>query len=372
MSVVQLSFDELYAPEPSYIAKVEELILSAFKAYQQPSAYELVERVEGKFGVKARWDIHAAISSLADKDYVTRSNKAYLESLIESGDLDEALNGGEAPRKAITSSIDVLLHQSRDYKTSAKFNEMIRFIARFRDYAPYNNMLVRIQNPTCGYYATAKDWEERFGRFLKEDARPMLILAPMHPVMLVYDLDQTEGAPLPDHLSDFASFDGEWDDHWLERALENATTRDMIRVDFKTLSSTNAGFATLARGDQNSKMRIAIHNELNAPSRFGVLCHELAHIYLGHLGNDEDNWWPSRSNLSRHTVEIEAEAVAYIVTNRLGLAGASAAYVSRHLTSGELPASVSLDLIAKVAGKIEQMALEKQAPRRPKQNRNKK
>lgn len=370
MQNAQFSFDDLYSSDKSYVAQVEELILSAFKSYQQPSAFELVERVESKLGIKARWDIHAAIFSLAGKDYVTRSNKAYLESLIESGDLDEAMNGGEAPRKAIKSSIDTLLHQSRDYKTSAKFNEMIQFIAKFRDYAPYNNMLVRLQNPTCGYYATAKDWDERFGRSLKEDARPMLILAPMHPVMLVYDLDQTEGAPLPEHLSDFASFDGKWDERWLERALENAATRDMIRVDFKSLSSSNAGFATLARGDQNSKMRIAIHNELNGPSRFGILCHELAHIYLGHLGNDDDHWWPSRSNLSRHTVEIEAEAVAYIVTNRLGLAGASAAYVSSHLKAGELPASVSLDLIAKVAGKIEQMALEKQTPRRPKQNRN--
>ena len=34
---------------------------------------------------------------------------------------------------------------------------------------------------------------EHFGRKLKEDARPMLILAPMHPVLTVYELDQTEG-----------------------------------------------------------------------------------------------------------------------------------------------------------------------------------
>jgi len=40
-------------------------------------------------------------------------------------------------------------------------------------------MLVRLQNPTCGFYATERDWDDRFGRNLKEDARPMLILAPM-------------------------------------------------------------------------------------------------------------------------------------------------------------------------------------------------
>jgi len=59
----------------------------------------------------------------------------------------------------------------------------------------------------------------RFGRALKEDARPMLILAPMHPVMLVYDLDQTEGEPLPKELKNFARFEGEWDPTRLRRTV---------------------------------------------------------------------------------------------------------------------------------------------------------
>ena len=83
-------------------------------------------------------------------------------------------------------------------------------MGRFRDYAPYNNMLVRIQNPACVFYATASDWQKRFGRTLTEDARPMLILAPMHPVMLVYDLDQTAGSELPTELQNFSHFQGEW------------------------------------------------------------------------------------------------------------------------------------------------------------------
>jgi hypothetical protein len=104
---------------------------------------------------------------------------------------------------------------------------------------------------------------------------------------------------------------------------------------------------------------------LDDPSRFGVLCHKLAHISLGHLGTDRDQWWPSRLNLDRRTVEIEAEAVAHIVTNHLGLQGSSAEDVSRHLKGGEVPSSVSVDYIAKVAGHIEQMATGKMQPRRP-------
>jgi hypothetical protein len=241
---------------------------------------------------------------------------------------------------------------------------MVSFMGGFRDYAPFNNMLVRLQNPTCSFYATESDWRKRFERTLKEDARPMLILAPMHPVMLVYDLDQTEGPPLPKELNEFATFEGRWKADWLAQMVTNASIHDKIRVDFKKLSTTNAGFATIAAGDGSSKMRIAVHEELDQPSRFGTLCHELAHIHLGHLGSDKDRWWPSRIDLNHRTMEIEAEAAAFIVTSRLGLQGASAQYVSRHLGSGPMPASVSLDLVAKVAGQLEQMAREALGVRR--------
>ncbi len=72
-------------------------------------------------------------------------------------------------------------------------------------------MLVRLQNPSCSYYATARDWRDRFGRVIKEDARPLIILAPMHPVMVVFDLNQTEGPPLPAKLQEFATATGEFD-----------------------------------------------------------------------------------------------------------------------------------------------------------------
>jgi len=90
------------------------------------------------------------------------------------------------------------------------------------------------------------------------------------------------------------------------------------------------------------------------------------HIYLGHLGGDPDNWWPSRVGVDRRTAEIEAETVAYITTQQLGLTGSSAAYVSRYLKEDEkLPATVSLHLIAKVSGRLKEMALRNLAARQP-------
>jgi hypothetical protein len=113
-------------------------------------------------------------------------------------------------------------------------------------------------------------------------------------------------------------------------------------------------------------MRVALHEELDEPSRYGVLCHELAHIYLGHLGGDRDNWWPSRAGVDRRTAEIEAETVAYITTQQLGLSGSSVAYVSRYLKEGErLPNTISIHLIAKVSGRLKEMALRALPARQP-------
>lgn len=340
------------------------VVVKLLLAGSQPSAWELVQVIDKELGPKARWYLRSVLRNLATAEELRVSMRSYCDALGESDDLTGALGDETPPRKEIESSIDALLRASNVYRESRSFQEMIGFMGRFRDYAPYNNMLVHIQNPACSFYATAKDWQRRFSRFLKEDAHPMLILAPMHPVMLVYDLDQTTGPPLPKELSEFGQFSGDWNPEWLERVIKNAEVHDRIRVDFKILSSTNAGFATIAFGDAEFKLRTAIHEKLDGPSRFGVLCHELAHIYLGHLGSDKDYWWPSRRELSHHAMEIEAEATAHIVAARFGLQGSSAQYVSRHLGAGPVPSEVSMDLIAKVAGRLERMANESMGPRK--------
>jgi hypothetical protein len=232
---------------------------------------------------------------------------------------------------------------------------MISFMANFRDYSPYNNMLIRLQRPSCSFYATQKDWKKRFDRYLTLDARPMIILAPMHPVMLVYDLDSTHGPPLPESLRDHSRFEGEWDPKRLIHTVENASKHDLIGIERVSLSSTNSGFATVSGARRGMKMRIAIHDGLDDASSYGVLLHELAHVYLGHLRGDTDGWWPSRGELDRRVMEVEAEAVAYIVSRLAGLMGSSAKYVSAYTIDSFVLGAISIDTIAKTAGRLDQM-----------------
>ena len=60
-------------------------------------------------------------------------------------------------------------------------------------------------------------------------------------------------------------------------------------------------------------------------------------ILLRHLISDQDRWWPAHSNLDWSMAEIEAEAVAYIVTNRLRFVRSSAAYVCGYPGNKESP-----------------------------------
>lgn len=350
--------------KPDTLALVTAFMSDVLNSQRRPSARELVLDARAQLGGEAAWQLPSVVAGFAHHPDLPRSDREYCRSLAEADDLVRTLRTTEESHPDITSTIDELIGQSQQYRQSPAFQEMIGFIARFRDYAPYNNMLVKIQNPSCSFYATARDWQGRFNRRLREDARPMLILAPMHPVMLVYDLDQTEGDAIPEELAKFGKFSGNFRVEWLSRSISNAE-KYRIQIAFKTLSSTHGGFATLARASDGAKMRIVIHDQLDDPSRFGILCHELAHIMLGHLGSDWDRWWPARANLGTKTMEIEAEAVAFIVTQRFGLKGSSAEYVSRHLDGSEIPEGVSLDLITKTAGLLERMARETIPPPKP-------
>ncbi len=345
-----------------------QTVVEILRSHRQPSAWELLGILDRKFGLKVRWAVSEAMQQLVNYETLTYPQRAYLRDLLESDDWHNATQGSERPARKVESTVDALLRESTAYRKSSTFHEMITFMANFRDYAPFNNMLVKVQNPSCSFYATQSDWRRRFKRQVKEDARPMLILAPGHPVMLVYDLDSTAGPPLPQELQEFAKFEGEWDANRLEQTIENASIHDLIRIDTKELSSTNAGFATVLVGESGMKMRIVLHDKLDEPSRYGVLLHELAHIHLGHLGGDRDGWWLNRSELGRRAMEVEAEAVAYVVSRRAGLEGTSQCYVSRYLDRDTTLETISLDLIAKVAGRLDDMGTKILGKRRPRRS----
>jgi hypothetical protein len=261
------------------------------------------------------------------------------------------------------SSLDELFVRSQRYRRTRKFAEAVEFMAKFREYSPFNNMLVYLQNPLVTYFATANHWQKAFHRTLKEEARGIVILAPRTPVLIVYDIADTDGPPLPGKLEVFTRTTGPFNPLILERTAANCE-RDCIQIERKPMGPLRAGFATARVQSSKWKMRIALRDELDPPAAYSVLCHELAHIYLGHLGADKDGGWPFRLNLPHALTEIEAEAVAHIVCRRAGFQTHSAEYLSSFVGEEWAMECVSLDLVSRAAARIEEMGRRLLPPRK--------
>jgi hypothetical protein len=103
------------------------------------------------------------------------------------------------------SLLDRLLSDSRLYRKSKDYKNLLDFVVRLRNFAPFNAMLLHVQKPGLSYAASAADWRDRFGRWPKDGARPLLILWPFGPVALVYDVQDTEGQALHDEVEYFHS-----------------------------------------------------------------------------------------------------------------------------------------------------------------------
>jgi hypothetical protein len=68
-------------------------------------------------------------------------------------------------------------------------------------------------------------------------------------------------------------------------------------------------------------------------------------------------------NLPYNVAEIEAESVAYIVCRRAGLRTHSAEYLASYVEDGSDLDSISIDLVSRAAGRIEDMGRRLLPPR---------
>ena len=331
----------------------------------RPSARELLTALENAYDSGARMFFAEIVQNLQEDTLLSEDILQHIHNFLSVDTVNEVL-GIKNARAEERSSIDELFLRTRLAKDSSALAEAVFFISKLPDYSPFNNMLVYLQNPNASFWATENRWRKDFGRIIKEESRPMAILAPMTPVLMVYDVEDTDGPPLPEFFRKIDSVSGFFDDRILTRTLTNCETHDRISVTFKKLSLTKSGNVSSTPG-KPYKCHINVKADLSPASTYYILCHELAHVYLGHLGNDDDQWWPSRLGVPRAIREVEAESVAYIVCTRLGLETRSHDYLTGYLPANLPLDSLSLDQIAKVAGRIEKMGAGLLPPRNPRE-----
>jgi hypothetical protein len=267
--------------------------------------------------------------------------------------VQDDLFGDEATR----SLLDQLLADSRLYKTSKDYKELLDFVVRLRNFAPFNAMLLQVQKPGLSYAASARDWRERFGRRPKEGGRPLLILWPFGPVALVYDVQDTEGKPLPEDVSSFVAR-GSIDESAVQ-AFQPLLKRKNIDLAWVDAGDSSAGLVRVVRRAANDKeatqYRIHVNRNHSAPVKFTTLAHELGHLALGHLGPDKKLTVPERPALSHPQQELEAESVAYVVCERNGVQSKSQTYLSDFVAANTTINDLDVYQIMRAAGQVETM-----------------
>lgn len=227
--------------------------------------------------------------------------------------------------------IDELIDQTHLYATSAERGQMLAFVARLRAFAPFNALLLHAQKPGLTHAATATDWWIRFKRRPKPRARPLIVLRTMGPVDFVFDFQDTEGLPLPAGAFTFPTL-GSMDAYAFATIVERLR-RDRLIVEWIDAGDGNAGLMqrrTSPGPKQKHEWTVFLNRNHDARTQTVTLAHELAHMYLGHLGEDKARHIQARTHLSDSTREVEAETVAWLVAMRNGLRPLSAKYLDPH------------------------------------------
>jgi hypothetical protein len=253
--------------------------------------------------------------------------------------------------------LDRLFTDSQLYTQSTDYKELLDFVARLPNFAPFNAMLLQIQKPGLRFAASAYDWRVRFERFPKEGARPLLILWPFGPVALVYDELDTLGKELPRDVRSFYAQGAI--DHKRIEVFHTLMGSKGISSEMIDAGDRHAGSIRRVRGplppNGYSGYLMFINRNHEAPIQFVTIAHELAHLFLGHLGADSKLHIPDRRGLSHQQVELEAESVAYMVCERNGVTSASETYLKDFVKNNTTIDALDVYQVMRAAGQVEVM-----------------
>ncbi len=212
-------------------------------------------------------------------------------------------------------------------RRSEGFREVLRAIARFWSYSPFNQFLIELQRPTATRVTGRRNWEA-LGRNVAEGERPIGVLAPTTNrrgflFVPVYDVAQTRGRALPS----------------LKRASRRATRH--VKTLERAATALNLSvayvdqFAGVAGTSHGGRIEVS-------PRRRGVACaytlaHELAHELLHQEERQKALTLKRPPPLRTHEeMETEADATAYVVLAALGLEAPTTEYIAWQGGSGAL------------------------------------
>jgi len=274
--------------------------------------------------------------------------------------------------------VDEVFAAIERFRSSRDFMELIQFIARFPNYSTFNGWLVYLQNPLATYVATARTWAQKYNRQPRRDAKPLIILAPMAPILFLFDIQDTAGAPVSSKLLRSRQVDDQQLGKCYTTTFHNAAIHGIsvyeTALNTNEIDTVSRITPALRKKYQEFKLPkdtsylILIDKTLPLRGRYASLAHSLGHIFCSHLGIDRHAWWPERGDLNIMGEEIEADSVAYLVCRRSGLGADSENYLLQFSeTQQEIP-PFSMNAVIQATSYIEDMGKHRwKAPKKRRQ-----
>ena len=252
--------------------------------------------------------------------------------------------------KQIASKAIEQLSQALERGHSEALREYLAAMARFHRYSLHNIMLIASQRPNATHVAGFQTWKQ-LGRFVKTGAKGILILAPLPPrkdaeasdreegteraavhfrAVYVFDVADTDGNPLPE----LGNAEGDPSGH-TERLKAFIVNRG-IQLEYSDAIYPAQGQCSLGK--------IMLLPGQSAAEEFATLAHEAAHALL-HQGD-------RRPETTKRVRETEAEAVAFVVCEAIGLKAASSADYIQLYSGDKETLAESLEHIQRVSADV--------------------
>jgi hypothetical protein len=199
-----------------------------------------------------------------------------------------------------------------DRGQSERLVEYLAAMGRFHEYSLGNAILIAVQRANATHVAGYRAWQ-RLGRQVRKGEKGIAIMAPIvrrsdddkeedkvvaFKATHVWDVEQTDGKPLPE----FAKVEGD-PSGYLRRLRAHIGGQG---IDLAYSDSLGSAYGLSCGG------KILVRSGLGPAEEFSVLVHELAHEMLHKEGQAEQK-------NSRKIRETEAEAVAFVVSEAVGL-----------------------------------------------------
>ena len=263
---------------------------------------------------------------------------------------------------------------------SEKYKAYLKAMSKFHHYSFGNVMLILMQCPEASMVAGYTTWKKQFGRTVKKGEHGIMILAPVmgsrlinqdrlnpdthqpiigpdgepekEPVFVpyrsfrvayVFDVSQTEGRELP--ILGMGELSGEVE-HF-ERIFTSVEALSPVPVEYRPAQKSKGCYSHL-------EQKIYLNQGMSQVQTLKTLIHETAHALL--------HAQPEAADKDRHTREVEAESIAYVVCQHFGIdtADYSFPYVTSWSKNKELPElKASLECISKTASKMIEYITEK-------------